>query len=66
MMFQTLARTMHPHDTLRIACEGCGRSAGWTRTEAFQRLGPDATPADIRWRLRCDGCGEKGKARVWI
>jgi hypothetical protein len=63
-MFQNLRRSMTPSATLKIACEGCGRNAVWTQAEAFQRLGPDSTPADIRRRLACRACG--GQARVWI
>lgn len=65
MMFQTLARTMEPSDRLKIACD-CGRRVAWTRSEAFARCGPDTTPADLRRRLRCAGCGLAGQAQVWI
>jgi hypothetical protein len=65
-MFQNLHRSMGPADTLEIVCEGCGRRASWRQAEAFRKLGSDATPADIRRRLVCTGCGQRGGARVWI
>ncbi len=65
-MFQTLHRMMANATTLKIACEGCGHRANWTCAEAFQRLGSDATPFEIRRRLTCGGCGQPDRARVWI
>lgn len=63
-MFQNLHRSLARGATLKIACAGCGRTAAWSQGEAFRRLGPDATPADVRRRLVCRACG--GPARVWI
>jgi hypothetical protein len=65
-MFQNLHRMMNGAQTLKIECEGCQRRATWSRDEAFRRLGPDATPSDIRRRLVCGGCGTAGWVRVWI
>lgn len=62
MMFQTLERCMPPGTTLAIECKTCGRSATWSRGEAFRLLRPDATPVDVRRRLTCADCG--GHARV--
>jgi hypothetical protein len=64
MMFQTLARTMAPNAKLLAECEVCGRDAAWTRPMAFKTFGPDATPPDIRRRLRCLDCG--GQARIYL
>lgn len=66
MMFQNLRRMMVESATLKIECEGCHRRTAWTQDEAFKRLGPDATPYEIRRRLVCGGCGVAGWARVWI
>jgi hypothetical protein len=65
-MFQNLHRSMAPSATLKIACEGCGRRSTWTRAQAVAKLGPDATPADIRRRLSCSACGSGGRTRIWI
>lgn len=64
-MFQTLARTMAPADTLKVEC-GCGRRTTWTRAQAVKAFGEDASPADIRRRLRCTDCGRSNWATVWI
>lgn len=66
MMFQTLARVMAPSATLKIRCDACEHQAVWTRREAYARCGPDATPPDIRRRVKCGACGAAGRARVWI
>ena len=65
-MFQTLHRSMRSQDTLKLLCEACDRRTTWTHREAVARCGPDATPMDIRRRLKCQGCGAEGRARVWI
>lgn len=65
-MFQNLNRMMGQGGSLKIECEPCGRRATWSQEEAFKRLGPDATPPDIRRRLVCGDCGIAGRAHVWI
>jgi hypothetical protein len=65
MMFQNLRRMLAQSATLKIECEASGRRTAWTQGEAFKRLGPDATPFDIRRRLVCGGCGTAGWARIW-
>ena len=65
-MFQILHRMMSGAATLNITCEGCGHEATWTCAQALKRLGPDATPFDVRRKLRCSGCGRAGRARTWI
>jgi len=57
-MFQTLHRTMS-HRPLRLTCQDCGHEAAWNRSEAMRRCGPDATPMDLRHRLRCGACGSR-------
>lgn len=64
-MFQNLNRSMAQGDTLKIECEPCERRATWTKAEACRRLGPDATPYDVRRRLACAACGAT-PSRVWI
>lgn len=66
MMFQTLHRMMGGSETLKMACEECGHEAAWTSAQAKERLGPDATPMDVRHRLVCSSCGVGGRVRVWI
>ena len=56
-MFQTLARTMGPHDVLKARCAACGHEGRWTRAQAFARFGPDASPHAVRRSLRCLACG---------
>lgn len=65
-MFQNLHRMMGEAAQLKIACETCEHGVSWTRQQAFLWLGPDATPYEIRRRLRCTRCGAAGRARVWI
>jgi hypothetical protein len=65
-MFQNLSRMMAGGAALKIKCEACGRQTTWRSDEAFRRLGPDATPYEIRRRLVCIGCGATGWVQVWI
>lgn len=64
-MFQTLHRMMNGAATLKITC-ACGHAVTWTSAQAFARLGPDATPFEIRQRLACTVCGRTGHARACI
>lgn len=68
-MFQTLSRTMGPRDTLKVKC-ACGHDGSLTQAKTIALCGPDATPADVRSRLRpllkCQQCHQVGKAEVWI
>lgn len=65
-MFQTLHRTMARTDTLKLRCESCGHRVTWTYGEAVRWCGPDATPTDIRRRVRCKACGAEGRVQIWI
>lgn len=66
-MFQTLRRMMASTAApLKIECEGCGRRVAWDQPTAFARLGPDASPHDIRRRLVCGQCGNRQAVRLWI
>lgn len=65
-MFQNIHRSLAPSDTLKVQCEPCGHRTTWTYRDAVARCGPDATPSDIRRRLKCKACGAEGRARVWI
>jgi hypothetical protein len=62
-MFQNLHRSLPLTGVLKIACEGCRHQTAWPRALAMEKLGPDATPADIRGRLRCAICGKADQAR---
>ena len=64
-MFQTLHRMMANGGTLQVACEACPHASSLDRDVAFRLLGPDASPAEVRAKLRCSGCGQ-GSPRVWI
>jgi hypothetical protein len=57
---------LSPTDTLKVECGTCGHRATWRRSEAFDRLGPDVMPCDVRERLRCSVCSERSNLRVWI
>lgn len=66
-MFETLARVMTaPGDTLKVECQVCSHRTAWTRAEAFERLGADASPFTARRRLACGRCGERSRLEVWI
>jgi hypothetical protein len=66
-MFETLRRVVTSADaTLKLRCEACGHRAEWTREQAFTVFGPDAAPYDIRHRLKCNSCGERGGVSVSI
>jgi len=64
-MFQNLNRSMDSRGRLQAKCESCGRTAFWSKGQACRIFGPDATPYDVRRRLKCTDCGEV-RARVWI
>jgi ribosomal protein S27E len=65
-MFQNLRRSMAQSATLKIECESCAHRTEWGQAEAFDKLGPDASPYEIRRRLRCNKCGDRQHVRVWI
>jgi DNA-directed RNA polymerase subunit RPC12/RpoP len=58
-MFQMIHRTMNGTKPLRITCEDCGHGVAWNRAEAIERCGSDATPMDLRDKLRCGLCGSR-------
>ena len=62
MMFQTLHRRMANGQTLKISCSGCQHTTRWTWSQAFSRLGADATPMEVRTKLRCSLCGAANPA----
>jgi hypothetical protein len=51
---------------LKIRCDACGHAATWTRDEAIARLGPGASPYEVRRKLLCGRCGTAGWVSVWI
>lgn len=66
-MFETLARVMtDSRDTLKIHCHACGHHAEWSRQAAFDRLGPDSAPYDVRRKLICAKCGVRDQASLKI
>jgi hypothetical protein len=54
-------------DLLRVDCAACHHVALLT-PEFLRRLGlsPQAKVLDLKWRVRCRGCGAKGRAVVSI
>lgn len=64
-MFQTLARMMNYNQSLKVKC-ACGHEGEFTSKDAFRLFGEDATPADIRRRMRCSACHQVGKVEAWI
>jgi hypothetical protein len=58
-MFQMIHRTMTTGHPLRITCQDCTHGVAWDRAEAIARCGPEATPMDLRDRLRCSACGSR-------
>jgi hypothetical protein len=56
-MFQNLHRMLRGGRTLDLTCGACGHSVRWGPGIAFQRLGPDATPFEVRRKLVCSRCG---------
>lgn len=65
-MFQNLHRMLHSGRMLQIACGACGHAAAWPSEEALRKLGPDATPMEVRRRLICGRCGAVDQVRVRI
>jgi len=62
---ETLSRSMRYHDRLKVKCR-CGHEGSFSQAEAVQVFGADATPYDIRKRLRCSACSEIGQVEVSI
>jgi DNA-directed RNA polymerase subunit RPC12/RpoP len=59
MLFEMIHRTVSDERPLRIRCEDCGHGARWGRAEAIRRCRAEATPADLRDKLRCGQCGSR-------
>ncbi|MDP1599045.1 hypothetical protein [Phenylobacterium sp.] len=63
--YETL-RSMMSYDTiLKTKCP-CGHEGRFSQRDAITLFGADATPFDVRRRLRCSKCHQVGKAEVWI
>ena len=58
---------LRPGDFVKVDCAACHHVALLT-LEALQRAGlsPAAKVLDLQGRLRCRGCGRKGRAAVSI
>jgi ribosomal protein S27E len=56
-----------PGEFIKVDCAACHHVALLT-PEALLRVGlsPAAKVLDLQWRLRCRGCGRKGRAIVSI
>lgn len=66
-MFQTVGRTMQPGEHMHIRCLTCGHQVALSRTQAIEKFGERATPAQVRSKLVCGEprCGSR-KVTVWI
>lgn len=60
--YETL-KDMQYHQHLQIRCI-CGHASSLSQAQAIVLFGPDATPFDIRRRMRCSRCHEVGKVDV--
>ncbi len=47
--------------TLTVTCQGCHRSADFTPLQAVLKFGEAAREADVIRKLRCNGCGRRGR-----
>ncbi|WGU39021.1 hypothetical protein [Phenylobacterium sp. NIBR 498073] len=63
--YETLISEMRYQNRLKITC-ACGHKADFRQSDAIKVFGPDATPFDIRRRMRCSRCHEIGKVEVTI
>ena len=66
-LYATRIEDLGPGEFVKIDCAACHRVALLT-PEALLRLGPSpaAKVLDLKDRLRCHGCGRKGRAVVSI
>lgn len=63
--YETLGSMMRYHDRLKVAC-ACGHKGDFSQAEAYALFGEDATPFDIRRRMRCSQCHKIGNVEVTI
>jgi hypothetical protein len=63
--YETLGNMMSFNTILRTKC-ACGHEGSFSHRDALTLFGADATPFDVRRRLRCSKCHQVGKAEVWI
>jgi hypothetical protein len=63
--YETLGAMMCYQDRLKVACT-CSHRSDFSLGEALALFGHDATPYDIRRRMRCSRCHEVGKVTVTI
>lgn len=64
-MFQNLGRMMNYNQSLKVKC-ACGHQSEFSCKDAFALFGPDATPVDIRRRVRCSQHQDQRTVEVWI
>lgn len=64
--YETLGTVLRYQDKLKIECGRCGHKAEIGQRDAIALFGGDATPFDIRRRLRCSRCHEVGRVEVRI
>ena len=59
MLFEMVHRVVSDERPLRITCQDCAHAVAWGRGEAIRRCRPEATPIDLRDKLRCGQCGSR-------
>lgn len=53
--------------TLSFVCQGCHNHSDLTGTQACAIFGDDATEADVIRRVKCGGCGKRGRTDpTWL
>lgn len=62
--YETLGTSLRYQDKLKIECGHCGHKAEIGQRDAIELFGEDATPFDIRHRLRCSQCRRRGMVEV--
>lgn len=61
--YETLSTALGYAQRLKLTC-ACGHTGEFSQAHAIMLFGPDATPYDIRRRLRCSRCHQVGKVDV--
>lgn len=46
---------------MTVTCQGCRRRTTFTALQAVLKFGDDATESAVVRRLRCEGCGKRGR-----
>ena len=63
-LFECRLEHIGRYDRIKVEC-ACGREV-LLSLEAFEGQPSNARVIDLKRRLRCDGCGEKGRVMVSV